>query len=133
MRIWQVVLLLGLSLTAGTGFGFAKWGLLASRLNEEIGSLQREVNQLKRERAARDAGADAGQQQWEGFGVVRATYPRLLIITHDDIPDMLQARTTSFRLASSAVHDHIAVGDAIRFFLHGSTPQNAAIVALEKW
>ncbi|MES2370102.1 MAG: hypothetical protein V4554_11550 [Pseudomonadota bacterium] len=132
MRTWHVAILIGLSLAIGTAFGFAKWGLSVSFLSDELGTLQTEVDRLKRERDACHAGAGTSEQQWEGFGVVRAVYPMLLLITHDEIPGMLPAGTTGFRFDPTG-HDPIGVGDAIHFTLHGITSQTAVIVGWEKW
>jgi TPR repeat protein len=48
------------------------------------------------------AGARVGEQQWEGRGIMRAVYPRLFLITHEEIVGLLSARTTGFRVAASA-------------------------------
>ena len=61
--------------------------------------------------------ARAGLQQLEARGVVRAVYPQLLVITHEEIRGLLPARTTGFRLAEPTLRDPIRVGDATRFSL----------------
>ena len=61
-----------------------------------------------------------GEQLWEGRGVVRAVYPRLLIVTHEDIPGLLPARTTGFRLADTVDRGRTRAGDSVRFWLRGA-------------
>jgi Cu/Ag efflux protein CusF len=134
MPVWQVVLLLNVTLAVGLGLGYAGWGRRADRLDLELEAVRARVEQLERERVAAAAGAPAGEQQWDGRGVVRAMFPEagLLVITHEEIPGLLPARTTSFRTASPAVRDGIRVGDAIRFSLRGKS-RDAPIVAIETW
>ncbi len=55
---------------------------------------------------------------------MRAVYPRLLLITHEEIPGLLPARTTGFRLADSANHGRARAGDPIRFWLQGTGYDN---------
>jgi len=91
------------------------------------------LERLERERAACGPGARAGEQQWEGRGVVRAAYPQLLVITHEEIRGLLPARTTSFRAASPTLGESIRIGDPIRFSLRGTLADDAAVVAVEQW
>lgn len=133
MRIWQVVLLLNLALAVGIGFGYGVWGQRLAALDGEITALQAQVDQLAREREARLAGAGAGQQQWEGRGIVRAVYPQLLLITHEDIAGLLPARTTGFRVAEPANHREVHPGDAIRFWLWGTSYDNTVLMRMEAW
>jgi hypothetical protein len=91
------------------------------------------VERLERERQACATGARPGEQQWDGRGVVRAIYPQLLVITHEEIRGLLPARTTSFRVVSPTVREWIRVGDPIRFSLRGTVLDDAAVVAVEKW
>src|SRR3989442_986314 len=79
------------------------------------------------------AGARTGEQQWEGRGVVRAVYPQLLVITHEEIRGLIPARTTGFRAAAPTIRDSIRVGDAIRFSLRGTVVDDVALVAIERW
>src|SRR2546421_4455318 len=109
MAVWQVALVLNLTLAVGLALGYAAWGGRAEALEREFGAARVQVERLERERAACAAGARAGEQQWEGRGVVRAIYPQLLVITHEEIRGLLPARTTSFRAASSALRDSIQV------------------------
>ena len=138
MAVWQVALVLNLTLAVGLALGYAAWGRRAEALDREFGDARVQVERLERERAACAAGARAGEQQWEGRGVVRAIYPQLLVITHEEIRGLLPARTTSFRAASSALRDSIQVGslrvgEAIRFSLRGTLADDAALVAVERW
>jgi hypothetical protein len=64
---------------------------------------------------------------------VRAVYPQLLVITHEEIRGLLPARTTSFRAASATFRDSVQVGDPIRFSLRGTVVDDAAVVAVERW
>ena len=133
MPVWQVALVLNLTLAVGLALGYAAWGRRAEVLDREFGDARVQVERLERERAACVAGARAGEQQWEGRGVVRAIYPQLLVITHEDIRGLLPARTTSFRAAPPALRESIRVGDPIRFSLRGTVADDAALVALERW
>lgn len=133
MRTLHVVLLVGLSLAVGSSLGYVKWGVSALRLSEDFDALRVEVELLKRDRDACHAGADAGQMQWEGFGVVRAVYPKFLVVTHEEFPDNLPAKTTGFRLSPTAVLEVVMAGDAIHFTLQGLAFDTAIIVEIEQW
>ena len=102
MPVWKVALLLNLTFAAGLGLGYAGWGRRAAALDRDFEIVRAQVERLERERQACAAGARAGEQQWEGRGLVRAIYPHLLVITHEEIRGLLPARTTSFRVASAA-------------------------------
>ena len=133
MPVWQVVLLLNLTLAVGLGFGYGVWGHRLAELDGELKTVQAQVERLERERQACAAGARAGLQQWEGRGVVRAVYPQLLVITHEEIRGLLPARTTGFRAAASTLRDPIRVGDAIRFSLRGTGADDAMLVLVAPW
>src|SRR5262245_40776472 len=134
MPVWQAILFANLTLTVGLGIGYAGWGRRAEALDRELEAVRVRVEQLERERAACASGGRAGEQQWEGRGVVRAVFPQtsLVVITHEEIEGLLSARTTSFRAAPSALPSAIRVGDAIRVSLRG-TPEDTAIVAIASW
>ena len=133
MPVWQVALVLNLTFAVGLGLGYAAWGRRAEALDRELDAARAQVERLERERRACAAGARAGEQQWEGRGVVRAVYPQLLVITHEEIRGLLPARTTGFRAAAPALGDAIRVGDAVRFSLRGTVADDAAVVAIERW
>lgn len=133
MPVWQVVLLLNLTMAVGLGFGYGLWGHRLAVLDAELKAVQAQVERLERERKACAAGARAGEQQWEGHGIVRAVYPNIILITHEEIVGLLSARTTGFRVAASANHDGARVGDAIRFWLHGAGTNDAVLVRMEPW
>src|SRR5215472_7234232 len=117
MPLWQVIVVLNLTFGVALGLGYAGWG--------------RRVGGLERERGACARGAKAGEQQWEGRGLVRAVYPRLLVITHEEIRGLLPARTTSFAVPAPTRAPR--VGDAVRFSLRGTAPDDVAIVSIEDW
>ena len=133
MPVWQVALVLNLTFAVGLGLGYAGWGRRAEALGREFDAARAQVERLERERQACAAGARAGEQQWEGRGVVRAVYPQVLVITHEEIRGLLPARTTGFRAGASTIRDPIRVGDAIRFSLRGTVADDAALVAIERW
>jgi Copper binding periplasmic protein CusF len=133
MPVWQVVLALNLTFAVGLGLGYAGWGRRAEALDRDFEGARAQVERLERERQACAAGARAGEQQWEGRGIVRALYPQLLVITHEEIRGLLPARTTSFRAAAPRLRDGIQVGDAIRFSLRGTIADDAAVVTIERW
>jgi hypothetical protein len=133
MPVWQVALVLNLTLAVGLGLGYAGWGRRADALDRELEAAHAEVERLERERQACATGARAGEQQWDGRGVVRAVYPQLLVITHEEIRGLLPARTTSFRAASPTLREPMRVGDPIRFSLRGTVVDDVAVVAVEPW
>jgi hypothetical protein len=133
MPVWQVAVMLNLALAVGLGVGYGTWGRRAAVLDREVITVSTEVERLERERRACAAGARAGEQQWEGRGVVRAVHPQLLVITHEDIRGLLPARTTGFRAAVPAARDPVRVGDAIRFWLRGTVVDDAVLVATAPW
>ena len=133
MPVWQVALVLNLTFAVGLGLGYAGWGRRAEALDRDLDAARAQVERLERERQACAAGARAGEQQWEGRGVVRAVYPQLLVVTHEEIRGLLPARTTGFRASPPALGDAIRVGDAIRFSLRGTVADDAAVVAIERW
>ena|SRR6266536_1106981 len=133
MPVWQVALVLNLTFAVGLGLGYAGWGRRADALDREVEGARAQVERLERERAACATGARTGQQQWEGRGVVRAVYPQLLVITHEEIRGLLPARTTSFRTVSPPLRESIGIGDAVRFSLQGTVLDDVALVAIERW
>ena len=133
MRMWQVVILVNLALAVGLGFGYGAWGRRLATLDGEFKTAQAQAEQLRREREACFAGARVGEQLWEGRGIVRAVYPKLLLITHEEIPGLLPARTTGFRVADSANHGQARAGDPIRFWLQGTEYDNNVLVRIEAW
>ena len=134
MPVWQVVLLLNLTLAVGLGFGYGAWGHRLATLDGELKTVQAQVERLERELQACAAGARVGEQQWEGRGIVRAVYPRLFLITHEEIVGLLSARTTGFRVAASANDGRARVGDPIRFWLQSTTgTDNIVLVRMEPW
>src|SRR5262249_58394481 len=114
MPVWQVVVMLNLTLVVGLGLGYAGWGRKVAAVDRDFGTLRAQVERLERERAACAGGGRAGEQQWEGRGVVRAVYPEFVVVTHEEIRGLLPARTTSFRRASATTRCALAVSDAIR-------------------
>jgi hypothetical protein len=133
MRLWRVVLLLNLALAVGLGAGYVAWGRKLAAVEAEIKATQTQADRLRRERDACFAGGRPGEQLWEGRGIVRAVYPRLALITHEEIPGMLPARTTSFRLSDAVDRALIRPGDAIRFWLLGPDFNDTALVRAERW
>jgi hypothetical protein len=133
MRMWQVAMLVNLALAVGLGFGYGAWGRRLAMLDGEVKTAQAQVEQLTREREACFAGARVGEQLWEARGIVRAVYPKMLIVTHEEIRGLLPARTTGFRLADSANHGQAHAGDPIRFWLQGTGYGNNVLVRMEAW
>jgi hypothetical protein len=122
---------LNLTFAVALGLGYAGWGRRVGALEREVNADRARIERLERERDACARGAKAGEQQWEGRGLVRAVYPRLLVITHEEIPGLLPARTTSFAVPATTRASR--VGDAVRFSLRGSAPNDVAIVAIDSW
>src|SRR5262249_1335777 len=99
----------------------------------EVDALRTRTEELDRERKACAAGARSDEQQWDGRGIVRAVYPQLVVITHEEIRGLLPARTTSFRAVDLATRETIRVGEAIPFSLPGTLVDAARLVAIEPW
>ena len=133
MAVWKVALVLNLTLAVGLGLGYASWGRRTEALDRELNAVRAQVERLERARQACAAGARAGEQQWEGRGIVRAIYPQLLVVTHEEIRGLLPARTTGFRAATATLRDPIRVGEAVRFSLRGTGADDAALVAIRPW
>jgi hypothetical protein len=133
MRMWQVVLLMNLTLAVGLGIGYGVWGRRMAEVSAETKTAQAQVQQLTREREACFAGGRVGEQLWEGRGVVRAVYPRLVMITHEEIGGLLPARTTSFHLADPSVVGQARAGDSVRFWLLGAGYEDNTLVKLQAW
>jgi hypothetical protein len=131
--MWQVAILVNLALAVGLGFGYGAWGRRLATLDGEVKTAQAQVEQLRREREACFAGARVGEQLWEGRGIIRAVFPRLILITHEEISGLLPARTTGFRLAASANQSRAHAGDPIRFWLQGTGYGNSRLVRMEAW
>ena len=129
MRVLHAALLLNLALALGLGLGYASWGRRAEALGRDADAVRAQLERLERERQA----CTSGTQQWEGRGVVRALYPQMIVITHEEIRGLLSARTTSFRAAMLASSGPLRVGDPIRFALRGTAADDAAVVAIERW
>ena len=120
MRAWKAVLLIDLALIVGVGWGYAFWGLRATRFQRELAEAQA-------------AAASGIERQWVVDGVVRAIFPELgvIVLTHGDIGGYMPAMTMGFRVASPRIQEAVAVGDAVRFTLKGVLP-NVAVTAIEK-
>ena len=133
MRVWQVAVVLNLTFALGLGLGYAGWGRRAEALDREFEAARAQVERLERERQACATRGRAGEQQWDGRGVVRAVYPHLLVITHEEIRGLLPARTTGFPAASPQPGGSVRVGDPVRFSLRGTLLDDATLVAIERW
>ena len=132
MPVWQVAVMLNLAFAVGLGLGYASWGRQAEAVHRDLDASQARVETLEREQRACAAGGRAGEQQWEGRGIVRAVYPELLVVTHEEIRGLLPARTTGFRVTAH-LSEPLRVGDAIRFSLRGTVADDAVLVALAPW
>jgi hypothetical protein len=125
MPVWQVAVVLNLTLAIGLGVGYAGWGRRVEAVDRELEGARARVERLERERLACVASGRAGEQQWEGRGVVRAAYPQ--------IAGLLSARTTGFRVEPAALRVPIRIGDAIRFSLRGTVADDVALVEIAPW
>jgi hypothetical protein len=124
---------MNLTLAVGLGIGYGVWGRRMAEVSAETKTAQAQVQQLTREREACFAGGRVGEQLWEGRGVVRAVYPRLVMITHEEIGGLLPARTTSFHLADPSVVGQARAGDSVRFWLLGAGYDDNTLVKLQAW
>lgn len=133
MRVWHAALLMNLALALGLGLGYAAWGRRAEALGRDVEAVHAQVERLERERQACASGGRAGEQQWEGRGVVRAVYPQMVVITHEEIRGLLPARTTSFPARMPRLTAPLRIGEPIRFSLRGTVADDVAVVAIERW
>jgi hypothetical protein len=132
MRTWQEAILLSVAIAVGLGVGYGASGRRLATAESEVKAAQARADEAARERDACLVGVRAGERLWEGKGIVRAVYPRLLIVTHEEIPGLLPARTTGFRLADPAVPGQARAGDPIRFWLQGAG-DNSTLVKVAPW
>ena len=133
MRVWHTAVLLNLALALGLGLGYAAWGRRAEALGRDVEAVHAQLERLERERQACASGGRADEQQWEGRGVVRAVYPQMVVITHEEIRGLLPARTTSFPAGMPRPTGPLRIGEPIRFSLRGTVADDAAVVAIERW
>jgi hypothetical protein len=132
MRTWQEATLLSVAIAVGFGAGYGASGRRVAAVESEVKVAQARAVEAARERDACLVGVRAGERLWEGKGIVRAVYPRLLIVTHEEIPGLLPARTTGFRLADPAVPGQARAGDSVRFWLQGAG-DNSTLVKVAPW
>jgi Cu/Ag efflux protein CusF len=121
MRLWRVVVLVDLALALGVGAGYLWWGQQARRLGREL------------ELARAAAATGLGEREFQATGIVRAGLPDLgmIVVTHGEIPGYMPPMTMGFRAISPEILESIKPGDAVRFTLRG-TPPNQAITAIDK-
>jgi hypothetical protein len=132
MRTWQEAILLSVAMAVGLGVGYGASGRRLASAESEVKAAQARADDAALERDACLVGVHAGERLWEGKGIVRAVYPRLLIVTHEEIPGLLPARTTGFRLADPTVPGQARAGDPIRFWLQGAG-DNSTLVKVAPW
>jgi Copper binding periplasmic protein CusF len=132
MRTLREVILLSVAVAVGFGVGYGASGRRVAAVESEVKVAQGRADEAAREREACLVGVRSGEQLWEGKGIVRAVYPRLLIVTHEEIPGVLPARTTGFRLADPAVPGQARAGDPVRFWLQGAG-DNSTLVKVAPW
>jgi hypothetical protein len=77
--------------------------------------------------------AHAEVLMWEGRGIVRAVYPRLIMIAHEEISGLLPPRTTGFHLADPGVVGQAHAGDAVRFWLLVAGYDDNTLVKVQPW
>ena len=133
MRTWQEAILLSVAIAVGFGAGYGASGRRLATIESEVKAAQARAVEAAGQRDACLVGVRAGDRLWEGKGIVRAVYPRLLIVTHEEIPGLLPARTTGFRLGDPAVPGQARAGDPIHFWLQGSGPDSSTLVKVDPW
>jgi len=72
MRTWREVILLSVAIAVGFGVGYGAWGRRGATVEGKVKAAQARADQVARERDACFVGARAGEQLWEGRGIVRA-------------------------------------------------------------
>jgi hypothetical protein len=78
MRMWQVVLLMNLTLAVGLGIGYGVWGRRMAEVSAETKTTQAQVQQLTREREACFAGAAPASNYGRGAAWCARSIPGLL-------------------------------------------------------
>lgn len=122
MRLWRVVVLIGLALVIGFGLGYVRWGREAHQLRESLAR----ASQLRPEQAS-----DPGP--WTARGVVRIVLrdQSVVFLTHEAIPGLMPGATRAFQSASSKLLEPLTPGDSVRFTLQRRGKQNL-LVAIER-
>jgi Cu/Ag efflux protein CusF len=120
MRLWKVVVLLNVALAIGIGLGHL-------RALRETRALRSEVERLWVEASRQDA------QGWTARGIVRSAIPqlRVLFLTHEALPGLMEAMTMPFEVADPALLEGLAPGDLVRFTVRREG-ERLRVVALEK-
>lgn len=119
MPAWATRVLINLALVLGISGGYLLWG--------------REAGRLERELAAARAAVSSVPREWRVEGVVRAFVPEsgVVVITHGEIPGLMEPMTMGFRAASPEVLASVRIGDAVRFTLRG-VPPDVILTAIER-
>jgi Copper binding periplasmic protein CusF len=133
VRMWQVVVLMNLTLAVGFSVGYGAWGRRIAEVSAEMKTAQTQIEQLTREREACFAGGRIGEQLWEGRGIVRAVYPKLVMITHEEIQGLLPARTTGFHLTNPDVVGQVHAGNSVKFWVLGASYDDNTLVKMQAW
>lgn len=107
MRLWKVIVLVDLALVIGFGGGYLWWA--------------REIRTLRQDLArVRDASTrPAGERSWTTDGILRLALPQLgaAIITHGQIPGLMQGMTMGFETEDAGILAGLTSGDRVRFTL----------------
>jgi Cu(I)/Ag(I) efflux system membrane protein CusA/SilA len=122
MRLWKVVVLVNLALVLGMGAGYLWWGRETARLKAELDEARRTP-----------APGPGGEASWTVRGIVRSVFPSLgaVILTHEDIPGLMQAMTMGFEAADPKLLDGLNPGDRVRFTVRRAA-ERIVLVAIEK-
>lgn len=122
MRLWRVIVLMGLALVIGIGLGYVRWGREARQLREVVAR----TPDLRR--------SPVGEAtRWTSRGVVRIVLPdqAVVFLTHEEIPGLMPGATRAFPAANPKLLTALSPGDSVRFTLERRGMQNL-LVAIER-
>ena len=121
MRLWRVMVLMGVTLAVGIGLGYVRWGREARQLRESL---------ARRTEVAPQAVGDPGP--WTARGVVRILLPNqaVVFITHETIAGLMPGTTRAFTVTSPGLLGGLSPGDRVRFTLRRRGAQ-IVLVAIE--
>lgn len=118
MRLWRVIVLMGLTLAIGIGLGYVRWGREARQLREVVAR----APELRQGQASEGG-------RWTARGVVRIMLrdQSVIFLTHEAIPGLMPGATRAFKTASPKLLEALTPGDSVRFTLERRGKQNVLV------
>lgn len=123
MRLWRVIVLMGLTLVVGVGLGYVRWGREARQLREALTE--------RSELVPRPTAGEPGH--WIARGIVRIILAdqAVVFLTHETIPGLMAGATRAFTAATPKLLGGLSPGDPVRFTLERRRGQ-VLLVAIER-